>query len=210
MRPTVHDIAAVAGVSLATVDRVLNQRGVAFTDSYGGHGRWGDAVKWRAHARELGLTVSPVPVAGSVAWYGATKAAPDGHVAYVEKVLSAYQEVTLTLAGALLLLGGAYAEDAAPVIPDAVKWRTYPLADGVQVSALYGGAEKEGLYSLRVKMQNGARLDPHPSGYADDHGAIGQAHCRPRRQIRCCQRDGCSGRWLLRGAGRHAALYPRC
>ncbi|MBW8788499.1 MAG: LacI family DNA-binding transcriptional regulator, partial [Rhizobium leguminosarum] len=26
MRPTVHDIAAAAGVSLATVDRVLNQR----------------------------------------------------------------------------------------------------------------------------------------------------------------------------------------
>ncbi len=26
MRPTVHDIAAAAGVSLATVDRVLNRR----------------------------------------------------------------------------------------------------------------------------------------------------------------------------------------
>ena len=26
MRPTVHDIAAAAGVSLATVDRVLNKR----------------------------------------------------------------------------------------------------------------------------------------------------------------------------------------
>ena len=68
---------------------------------------------------------------------------------------------TLTLAGALLLLGSAYAEDAVPVMPDAVKWRTYPLADGVQVSALYGGAEKEGLYSLRVKMQTGARLKIH-------------------------------------------------
>jgi|HubBroStandDraft_5_1064220.scaffolds.fasta_scaffold1106605_1 quercetin dioxygenase-like cupin family protein len=69
---------------------------------------------------------------------------------------------TLTLAGALLLLlGSAHGEDAAPVMPDAVKWRAFPLADGVQVSALYGGADKEGIYSLRVKMADGARLKIH-------------------------------------------------
>ena len=41
----------------------------------------------------------------------------------------------LALVGAWLLLGSAYGEDAAvQVMPDAVKWRVYPLADGVQVS----------------------------------------------------------------------------
>ena len=43
---------------------------------------------------------------------------------------------TLVLAGALLVLGSAHGEDAVPVMPDAMKWRVYPLADGVQVSAL--------------------------------------------------------------------------
>ena len=47
------------------------------------------------------------------------------------------------------------------VMPDAVKWRTYPLAEGVQVSALFGGADKEGIYTLRVKMANDARLKIH-------------------------------------------------
>jgi quercetin dioxygenase-like cupin family protein len=68
---------------------------------------------------------------------------------------------TLALAGALLVLGSAYGEDAVQVMPDGVKWRVYPLADGVQVSALYGGADKEGIYSLRVKMANDARLKIH-------------------------------------------------
>ncbi|MGM4902760.1 cupin domain-containing protein [Tardiphaga sp. 866_E4_N2_1] len=45
--------------------------------------------------------------------------------------------------------------------PDAVKWRAFPLADGVQVSALYGGADKEGIYTLRVKMADGAQLKIH-------------------------------------------------
>jgi quercetin dioxygenase-like cupin family protein len=69
---------------------------------------------------------------------------------------------SLALAGALLLLGSAHGEDATvQVMPDAVKWRVYPLADGVQVSALYGGADKDGIYTLRVKMANDARLKIH-------------------------------------------------
>ena len=68
---------------------------------------------------------------------------------------------TLVLIGALLVLGSARGEDAAAVMPDAVKWRVYPLADGVQVSALYGGADKEGIYTLRVKMAPDARLKIH-------------------------------------------------
>ena len=56
------------------------------TNSYGGHGRWGDAVNWAAHARSVKLTVNKTPAAGSIAWYGATKAAPSGHVGFVEKV----------------------------------------------------------------------------------------------------------------------------
>lgn len=68
----------------------LNQLNkVAFSNSFGGQGRWGDAVNWGPQARKLKLTVNTTPTVGSVAWYGATKAAPDGHVAYVEKVNSA-------------------------------------------------------------------------------------------------------------------------
>jgi quercetin dioxygenase-like cupin family protein len=64
--------------------------------------------------------------------------------------------------GACLILGSAHAEDAViQVMPDAVKWRTYPLAEGVHVSALYGGADKAGIYTLRVKMADNARLKIH-------------------------------------------------
>ena len=67
----------------------LNQRGgIAFTNYFGGLGRWGNAVHWRAEAKKLKITVNTTPTAGAVAWYSATKAAPDGHVAYVEKVNS--------------------------------------------------------------------------------------------------------------------------
>ncbi len=69
---------------------------------------------------------------------------------------------TLVLLSAVWLLGSARGEDApVPVMPDAVKWRVFPLADGVQVSALYGGADKQGIYTLRVKMANDARLKIH-------------------------------------------------
>src|ERR1700753_1677052 len=67
--------------------------------------------------------------------------APSNHNNKKESIMGTGMLRTLTVAGALLLLGSAYAEDAVQVMPDAVKWRTYPLADGVQVSALYGGAE---------------------------------------------------------------------
>jgi quercetin dioxygenase-like cupin family protein len=69
---------------------------------------------------------------------------------------------TLVLLSAFFLLGSACGEEAAvQVMPDAVQWRTYPLAEGVQVSALYGGADKQGIYTLRVKMANDARLKIH-------------------------------------------------
>jgi surface antigen len=61
---------------------------VAFTNSFGGKGRWGNAVDWATRARAVKLTVNATPAVGSVAWYGSTKAAPDGHVAFVEKVNS--------------------------------------------------------------------------------------------------------------------------
>jgi len=68
----------------------LNQLNkIAFSNSYGGQGRWGDAVNWGPQARKLKITVNGTPTAGSIAWYGSTKSAPDGHVAYVEKVNSA-------------------------------------------------------------------------------------------------------------------------
>jgi quercetin dioxygenase-like cupin family protein len=70
--------------------------------------------------------------------------------------------LTLALFASALLSASARSEDAVvQVLPDAVKWRTYPLADGVQVSALYGGADKEGIYTLRVKMAPDAKLKIH-------------------------------------------------
>jgi quercetin dioxygenase-like cupin family protein len=69
---------------------------------------------------------------------------------------------TLALLVSTFISANARSEDAAvQVMPDAVKWRTYPLADGVQVSALYGGADKEGIYTLRVKMAPDAKLKIH-------------------------------------------------
>jgi surface antigen len=62
--------------------------GLDFTNYYGGQGRWGDAVDWAARAKSLKLAVNTTPAVGSVAWYAATKAAPGGHVAFVERVLS--------------------------------------------------------------------------------------------------------------------------
>jgi surface antigen len=68
----------------------LNQvGGVAFTNSYQTKGRWGDAVRWGPMAKKLGITVNTTPAVGAIAWYSATKAAPDGHVAYVERINSA-------------------------------------------------------------------------------------------------------------------------
>jgi surface antigen len=67
----------------------LNQlNGVAFTNSYGGKGQWGNALNWAPQARSLKISVTATPAVGSIAWYGGTKGAPDGHVAYVEKVNS--------------------------------------------------------------------------------------------------------------------------
>jgi surface antigen len=67
----------------------LNERGrVGFTNGYGGRGRWGNALHWGPQARKLGIAVNRTPAVGAVAWYSATRPAPDGHVAYVEKVLS--------------------------------------------------------------------------------------------------------------------------
>ena len=45
-------------------------------------------MDWATRARAVKLAVNATPAVGSVAWYGSTKAAPDGHVAYVEQVNS--------------------------------------------------------------------------------------------------------------------------
>jgi surface antigen len=67
----------------------LNARDrVAFSNSFGGRGRWGNAVHWRAQARKVGITVNGTPSAGAVAWYASTRPAPDGHVAFVARVRS--------------------------------------------------------------------------------------------------------------------------
>jgi surface antigen len=67
----------------------LNERsGIAFSNYYLGAGRWGDAVHWKKRAAHLKITVNTTPSVGAIAWYAATKPAPDGHVAYVEAVRS--------------------------------------------------------------------------------------------------------------------------
>ena len=62
--------------------RLNKLNGIAFTNSYGGAGNWGDATKWGSHAGTLGVDVNGTPAVGAVAWYSW------GHVAYVEKVNS--------------------------------------------------------------------------------------------------------------------------
>jgi surface antigen len=67
----------------------LNQlNGIAFSNSFGGGGRWGNASNWGPHAQALGIPVNGTPAVGSVAWYAGSSSSPFGHVAYVEKVNS--------------------------------------------------------------------------------------------------------------------------
>jgi surface antigen len=68
--------------------RLKERSGIAFSNYYLGAGRWGDAVHWKKRAAHLKITVNTTPSVGAIAWYAATKPAPDGHVAYVEKVNS--------------------------------------------------------------------------------------------------------------------------
>jgi quercetin dioxygenase-like cupin family protein len=70
--------------------------------------------------------------------------------------------ITLALFPSTLQSASARSEHAVvQVMPDAVKWRTFPLADGVEVSVLYDGADKEGIHTLRVKMAPDAKLKIH-------------------------------------------------
>jgi surface antigen len=64
----------------------LNQlNGIAFSNSFGGGGTWGNANNWGPHAQALGIAVNSTPAVGSVAWYSSGQF---GHVAYVEQVNS--------------------------------------------------------------------------------------------------------------------------
>jgi len=62
--------------------RLSQLNGFAFSNYYGGQGRWGNADNWGPQARSLGITVNATPALGSIAWYSS------GHVAYVEQVNS--------------------------------------------------------------------------------------------------------------------------
>jgi surface antigen len=68
----------------------LNQlNGIAFNNSFGGNGTWGNAMNWGPHAQSLGIALNSTPTVGSVAWWTAIPGAhPSGHVAYVEQVNS--------------------------------------------------------------------------------------------------------------------------
>jgi surface antigen len=62
--------------------RVAQMNGIAFSNYYGGMGRWGNAADWKARADSLGITTNGTPAVGAVAWYSSN------HVAYVEAVNS--------------------------------------------------------------------------------------------------------------------------
>ena len=62
--------------------RLSQLNGFAFSNYYGGQGRWGNADNWGPQARRLGIAVNTAPALGSIAWYSS------GHVAYVEQVRS--------------------------------------------------------------------------------------------------------------------------
>jgi len=67
----------------------LNQlNGIAFSNSFGGNGTWGDAMNWGAHAQSLRIAMNGTPTVGSVAWWPDSSAHVGGHVAYVEQVNS--------------------------------------------------------------------------------------------------------------------------
>ena len=62
--------------------RLSQLNGFAFSNYYGGQGRWGNADNWGPQARSLGIAVNATPALGSIGWYSS------GHVAYVEQVNS--------------------------------------------------------------------------------------------------------------------------
>ena len=77
--------------------------------------------------------------------------------------LHSAQFVALLLA--LSTSSAAVAEgDSAAAIeinPDAIKWMSPPGMTGVQLAWLTGGADKPGLYELRVRLAAGAVVPPH-------------------------------------------------
>jgi surface antigen len=68
--------------------RLDQLNGIAFNNSFGDDGTWGDAANWGPHAQSLGIAVNGTPMVGSVAWWPDGSAHPGGHVAYVEQVNS--------------------------------------------------------------------------------------------------------------------------
>jgi surface antigen len=71
----------------------LNQlNGIAFNNSYRGQ-HWGNATDWGTAASNLGIAKDGTPAVGSVAWYAGHPGNNDGHVAYVEEVISSTEVV---------------------------------------------------------------------------------------------------------------------
>jgi surface antigen len=72
--------------------RLNELNGVAFNDHYGGQ-HWGNATDWDTAASALGIPVNGTPGVGSVAWYAGRSGDEEGHVAYVEEVISSTEVV---------------------------------------------------------------------------------------------------------------------
>ncbi len=68
--------------------RLNDLNGIAFNNSYGGNGSWGNSWQWDSHAATLGILSDTTPAVGSVAWWQNSSQHVGGHVAVVEKVIS--------------------------------------------------------------------------------------------------------------------------
>jgi quercetin dioxygenase-like cupin family protein len=65
---------------------------------------------------------------------------------------------------ALVSASATYAQDAAQpvqIMPDQIKWTPLPVAPGVELAWLNGGADKPGPYVLRVHMAPQSMIPPH-------------------------------------------------
>ncbi|MCU0972726.1 MAG: cupin domain-containing protein [Burkholderiales bacterium] len=65
---------------------------------------------------------------------------------------------------ALVSASAAYGQDTAQpvqIMPDQIKWTPLPIAPGVELAWLNGGADKPGPYVLRVHMAPQSMIPPH-------------------------------------------------
>ncbi len=48
-----------------------------------------------------------------------------------------------------------------PILPDSLRWMSPPSVSGLQMAWVLGAEQKPGAYILRVKLEGGAKIQPH-------------------------------------------------